>query len=358
MKKLGVVLHESADYVVVKKTARTTIYKGSESTIKGVEFKLKKKSSLVYYEWPPEVAKPSFDSDAEYHKINILGAKKQPRKTINYGVAYTYSGVKHTLDKNCPRDVQAVMAYTESMYSEVLGDEKTDTMCLANRYETGFHCIGRHSDSEGQLSTSVRDVVCWVVNATRRLIIRNIDKKDSTIILSVSLPEGIYIMKGDRFQSTYTHEIPREQTALFNKLCLKHAQTMDKYFAKHINRYTSLDEQMEWLCNHRKLVKSQCPESYRAYKQWADRYSNNKKLTSQDKTLVNFLIHDGPTVSGSYCLSSYMVNTSIIDKLDRADWLAVNSKIVKKNSPELYLKYKDWNRERCSYTIRFFSKDS
>jgi len=81
-------------------------------------------------------------------------------------------------------------------------------------------------------------------------------------------------MKGEYFQRTFTHEIPRENVTLFDKLC-----------------------------------------------------SRLEKKMPDDCT----------------------------DKLDKADWLSENNKIVRRKCNDLYDDYLEWNQTRCSYTIRFFA---
>ena len=63
---------------------------------------------------------------------------------------------------------------------------------------------------------TLKDVICWVDGATRRLIIR--DKLTNKCVLNIELPEGLYIMRGSSFQKEYTHEIPRAMDTTFNAL--------------------------------------------------------------------------------------------------------------------------------------------
>lgn len=352
LKKFDVTIHSIADNIIIEPITRNTVYLGQKSAIKGLSFQLNKKCSLVYYLWPSCIPKPIFDAGAEYQEVNVHGLKKQPRETLNYGVAYKYSRVKHTLEKHTPTDIAAAMEYTECMYEDVLDKETTDTMCLANRYTTGYHCISRHSDEEGQSSSSCKDVICWVVGAARRLIFRNSNKRDTDIVLSVSLPEGIYIMRGKRFQRSFTHEIPREKVATFNKLCIRYNKAMVQHFSSCIEDSTTATQRAEWLSDNGKIVKGRCKDDmYCQYKAWSKKYRETGKLRSGDQVLLKTL--------AKRC-SVDILESYPTDKLCKADWLSENRKIIKldlssQKDSKLYDEYKEWNLERCSYTIRFFS---
>jgi len=152
------------------------------------------------------------------------------------------------------------MDFTDAMYG-ISADSECATMCLGNLYPTGYHCIGKHSDDEKQMSDACKDVVCWVVGAARRLIIR--EKKhgkqlQDRIVLSVLIPQGVYIMHGNMFQSRYSHEIPREGVALFDKLCSIAPQDIPKL------------EQADWLAANPKAVKEQYRKLYEQYKDWSE----------------------------------------------------------------------------------------
>lgn len=218
-------------------------------------------SRIIYFPWPDSVPIAKFPECTEYHKVS-LGV--QPRHTLCYEATYKYSGLLHPVEKVTPPDIKAIIEYTKKTYD--IGDDVL-TMCLANRYTTDYHCIGKHSDDESQFC-DIRDVVCWVTGKARRIIIR--DKKKNEIVLSIVIPQGVYIMRGDKFQSRYTHEIPRENVSLFDKLSV--------------------------------------------------------------------------------------IAPNELSKLEKADWLSEHASKVKRKHPDLYERYKEWNQERCSYTIRFFCK--
>ena len=176
---------------------------------------------LIYLPWPENIAKPTFDVSAQYNDIFVHGRDvTQPRRTLCYGESYRYSGTNHKLEPITPPEIQMLMDITRRVYDP---EEKMPLtmMCLANWYQTGRHCISSHSDKEGQFS-AIRDIWCWVVGAPRRIIIRTrkeITNGKEVQLLSVSIPEGVYIMAGEMFQRTYKHEIPQEKEAMFGRLC-------------------------------------------------------------------------------------------------------------------------------------------
>lgn len=138
-----------------------------------------------------------------------------------------------------------------------------EMMCLANRYATGHHYISRHGDKQFQASNEVRDIVCWVTGATRRLIIRE-DGKRGVKLLELNVPAGIYIMGGYHFQDRYTHEIPQEKEALFNKLLdivptelIEASQGGSKLLAA------------DWLAANPQEVEELLPHLYDKYWQWS-----------------------------------------------------------------------------------------
>jgi hypothetical protein len=93
-----------------------------------------------------------------------------------------------------------------------------------------------------------------VVGDPRTLIIRH--KISSDIILSLDLPQGIYLMKGEWFQSDFTHEIPKKKESLFKKLSILAP-----------NELSAL-EKADWLSNNKKTVKENLPNLYTDYKNW------------------------------------------------------------------------------------------
>jgi hypothetical protein len=202
-------------------SARRTIMtaSGKKIVLKGVRYAMDDRgSSLVVLSWPESVPIPTFKAEAEYHDIRVHGKMvTQPRNTACYGVSYKYSGVAHELEAETPADIQRIMDYTKSMYASRLKGAEISTMCLANRYTTGYHYISEHSDDEDQFS-AIRDVVCWVKYTgpgLRRVFFRN--KTTKGIVLEIAMGDGVYIMEGDHFQESFKHGIPKEYPTLFDK---------------------------------------------------------------------------------------------------------------------------------------------
>ena len=133
-------------------------------------------------------------------------------------------------------------------------------MCLANKYRTGYHCIDEHSDKEGQFS-SIRDIVCWVVGEPRRLIIRSRKPQGHKKLLIVGIPTGIYIMRGEWFQRTYSHEIPREKEAMYNRLRTIVPQDIQEQGKLH---------SADWLAEHPEAVAASYPKDVKDYTRWCN----------------------------------------------------------------------------------------
>jgi hypothetical protein len=89
----------------------------------------------------------------------------------------------------------------------------------------------------------------------------------------------------------------------------------------------TIDEKIIWLQNH--------PDTIRTI---------TKKPVSDEDLVVLIKKHSS-------------IVKSNISKIEMADWLAVHPKIVKKEMPKMYSEYQEWNKQRDSYTIRFFRKD-
>jgi alkylated DNA repair dioxygenase AlkB len=77
---------------------------------------------------------------------------------------------------------------------------------LVNRYLNGHKYISAHSDDEAGLDQT--GVVALSHGATRNFRIRN--KADKTIVMNVPLVSGELVQMGGKFQSEFTHEIPKQ----------------------------------------------------------------------------------------------------------------------------------------------------
>lgn len=185
---------------------------------------------LLWSPWPPHVKRPQ-RCPGEYHHMQLFGKPLvMPRRTKNYGIAYTFSGMTHDLEQTTPPEIAALMSETNAMYR----DAHTN-MCLENDYSNGREAIGEHSDDEKQFVT--KNVYCWVTGPASRVGIFRVKKSGSAVpresvpfcgdpdnpmktreLLRIELPEGLYVMCGSTFQETYSHEFPDIHNSLFKRL--------------------------------------------------------------------------------------------------------------------------------------------
>ena len=199
--------------------------------LKGIQYTLDPDAVMIVLPWPDSIEKPFIVVRGNYRSVRT---GVQPRITKCYNRSYKYSGQVHPVEAVTPDNIQAIIDFTVEMYStenkptsipSIIGSEVP--MCLSNYYPTCHHCINRHSDDEKQFSPNIPDVICWILGGeNRRLIIRNAETKRNIkkgivgkIVLSLHLSNCIYIMSGSKFQTNYTHEIPREYGALFKRMC-------------------------------------------------------------------------------------------------------------------------------------------
>ena len=199
-------------------------------------------AELIVLQWPDGIEPPEMVIEGGYHRVRT---GLQPRITKCYGTSYTYSGSKHPVEPDTPPEIQNIMDYTAAMY-----DVDTIPMCLVNYYPTCHHSISTHSDDEHQFG-NIPDVICWVLGGeNRRLIIRN--KATKKVVLSLVLSDVIYIMKGNRFQKDFTHEMPKEYEALFKRMCTRCPGSL-----------TTL-QKADWLLAHPKVG-----SQFKGYNEWA-----------------------------------------------------------------------------------------
>lgn len=256
-------------------------------------------SNLLWFRWPKPLPKPIFDENGLYHPIKVLGKNLfQVRRTLCYGHSYKYSRRTHPVEDEIPDDINELFKVTSRLYD--IKSNKITPMCLANDYRNCFEYISEHSDDEKQFGT-LNDIICWVVGASRKLIIREkIGEKKNISILEFDLPEGLYIMSGKEFQKNYTHEIPREYESWFKTK-----------FCKIVDKYLDYDE-----------------------------------LNYDDMSLG-----DDDEIAD---------NAKMIKK---AQWMSDNPKIMRKELKGKKIRGKNmnydeafdlWNQRRTSYTIRYF----
>lgn len=149
-----------------------------------------------------------------YHHLKPSAAfALQPRRTICYDHVYNYSKTQHPVEPVTPDHIKTLYSVTNELYG--LGSDGVN-MDLGNYYPTGRHHINAHSDNEKQFGR-LKDVYCWVFGPASRLgVFRDLDGKE---VLSLHIPEGLYVMRGLSFQRHYTHEFPELYPALFKRMC-------------------------------------------------------------------------------------------------------------------------------------------
>jgi alkylated DNA repair dioxygenase AlkB len=122
--------------------------------------------------------------------------------------AYNYSRGNEMKAQPIPVSLHSLLIEVNRMKKEKYGELACPfNAILVHRYNNGNDYISAHSDS------GVYNKKCGVwslsCGGTRTFIIR--DKKTKSIIARLALTDGLLCeMGGQRFQDTYTHEVPRE----------------------------------------------------------------------------------------------------------------------------------------------------
>jgi hypothetical protein len=174
-------------------------------------------ATLKHTHWPSWLEKPPTIDDDDARDRNYVRVRSrygsmvpQPRKTICYGHSYAYSGQAHPVEAATPPWVESLYDATERLCGERMN------MCLVNIYNHGHHSISAHSDDERQMGAS-HSVYCWVVvgGEGRQAIFK--EKAGALRVYHVTIPEGLYVMCGARFQRDWTHEFPKCHEYAFKK---------------------------------------------------------------------------------------------------------------------------------------------
>lgn len=206
---------------------------------------------LTWFPWPSHVPLPILEGGACYHKVRQPGKGgyvDQPRRTRCYEHSYKYSGRWHPVEPTTPLSIKRILDETTAMYDAYDTREYGTPMCLENEYTTRRHNIAAHPDATDQMGT-LTDVICWVTGAVRKLTLdTNVPKgQKNEIVLEVDIAEGIYIMRGRRFQEDYRHGIKDENAAMFDRL-------RAIYPPKDI---TDAVKQADWLAANANIVRPQ-----------------------------------------------------------------------------------------------------
>jgi alkylated DNA repair dioxygenase AlkB len=125
------------------------------------------------------------------------------------GTEYKYSGAIHP-KAEWTEPVRNVMQRVNQYMKDAMNLNTTFNSCLLNYYRTGKEYISAHSDAEQELSEHT--VVSLSLGAPRRIILRT-KQLGRQVAETVMPPGSLFIMTGKRFQSGYTHEIPKGSAA-------------------------------------------------------------------------------------------------------------------------------------------------
>jgi hypothetical protein len=191
--------------------------------------------SVLWLPWPPDLEVPERDP-GDYNHIHVGRAVLMPRRTRNYGIQYTFSGQAHPVEESTPPTLQALMEVTNRWFG--LDGRAALNSILVNDYDCGRESIGEHSDAEAQFEG--RDVYCWVSGPAARpgvFRVRKVAKAvpeelhrycgdpddawNTRTLMSVDIPQGLYVMRGDWFQRRYSHEFPELCVSLVRRLIAK-----------------------------------------------------------------------------------------------------------------------------------------
>lgn len=225
-----------------------------------------RESHLLWAPWLPHQRQPQRDPGI-FHLIhpNVVRPNVQPRKTRCYGHAYPYSGTVHPVEEETPAEITALYAESNALFG--LSMASRFNMCLENDYGNGRHYISEHSDDE-RVFGQLHDVCCWVTGpASRTAVFRQVRTADGPhktptqrLVLRISLPAGLYVMRGRKFQTRYSHEFPQLYKVLFDKI--RTACKSDPHFTDYPTEVPKTKEgidqtslvQAAWVWEHRDKI--------------------------------------------------------------------------------------------------------
>ena len=231
--------------------------------------------SLQWMFWPDSLPKPNIDQ-YKYHDIKPVGKMvAQPRLTACFGKSYNFSGSTHKIEENTPDVIENLFTAITTMCNIPI--ERGPNMCLVNHYTHGRHCIGEHSDDERAMNY-LKNVYCFCEGDSRELILRFSKKQMNKIPTS---PFG-----------TTASKMPREVVKLIipEGLYIMNGENFQKGYTHQIPEvYPSLFKKIQKTCLN-------------DIKNYPD-YPRVKTFTENNADRTHLL---------------------------QADWIAVNSDIIKK----------------------------
>lgn len=146
-----------------------------------------------------------------YEDCKVWGkTMKRPRKMLAFLRDYAFSGSEHEAvsDERTPQSMRSAIALINDVCNTEQATRGVDfNSALVNWYKNGNEYIAKHSDDESGLRLP-STVATLSLGETRKLRVRR--KSDNKIVKDVQLTHGtVYIMHGTRFQTNYTHEVPK-----------------------------------------------------------------------------------------------------------------------------------------------------
>jgi alkylated DNA repair dioxygenase AlkB len=145
---------------------------------------------------------PTADADFAYLTSDIAWLDgMRARQTASFGLPYNYSGQSYPT-----QPMPAVIAAIAERARVMAGHSFNN--CLCNRYETGAHTMGFHSDSYEGLVESSRIAIASFGTA-RTLVFRT---KDQLHRAEITLEHGSILLMTRATQLAWRHAIPRAST--------------------------------------------------------------------------------------------------------------------------------------------------
>jgi alkylated DNA repair dioxygenase AlkB len=146
----------------------------------------------------------------QYSTVHRKLQVQLPRLSAWYGpVDYAFSGIvmKAYPVPDSPRLIAAYQNIAENLLKPNKIDCSADSF-LINQYRNGRDSCGEHSDNEPEVDLE-KPIITLSLGQQRYMLIR--DAKNPGNAISIRLKQGsVLVMHGDKFQTKYTHQIPKD----------------------------------------------------------------------------------------------------------------------------------------------------
>jgi len=157
----------------------------------------------------------------EYGKVMNHGkVHDTPRWQKSYGLGYYFSGLMHEADPISNDYVKRLLAYVNELTLEkgMFSQKQIDAgavynQVLVNWYKDGDHCIGKHSDDEGQLHENT-PIYTVSFGQTRDFVVESKKNKKGNEVYRKVIPvkNNTLLIMGGEMQKHYYHSVPRRTT--------------------------------------------------------------------------------------------------------------------------------------------------